>query len=99
MKKTYTPEFKIQVAKEYLNTDAGYRLLARRYGVDKKTIKDWVDRYQIFGEEYFYQNNKGRKKTYTDVDYQHMTKDEKIHYLEMENEILKKANALILGRK
>lgn len=43
---SYTTDFKEIVIKEYLNTDIGYRPLARKYNIPgKETVKKWVLEY------------------------------------------------------
>ena len=48
----YSYEFKHMVVMEYLNGQAGYDSLAKKYGIpSSKRIKEWVARYRHFGEE------------------------------------------------
>ena len=87
--KKYTVEYKIQIVKEYLETDLGYRLLSQKHGINATQIKDWVKIYRAHGEEGLIKSKQGRTKKFDN-----MTKDEQIEYLLMEIEILKKACAL-----
>jgi len=50
----YSPDTKLMVVEEYLNTNIGYKPLAKKYGMDSKTIRDWVKRFEEFGTDYFY---------------------------------------------
>lgn len=99
----YSAEFKLRIVEEYLSGEGGSEALARKYGLsDSKRVRDWVKIYKEHGPEYFSIEtrgrgtkadgvNKGRPKK---VSLDDMTKDEQIAYLKMENEILKKVQAL-----
>ena len=91
MNRKFSPEFKLQVIEE-LKTH-GFRELERKYDIDHSVIRGWKQKFDEYGEEYFYQNHRiphnKRKPNYNE-----MNDKEKIHFLEMENDILKKAIAL-----
>lgn len=45
----YTEQFKLQVVREYLSGDEGFRLLAQRYALDRGTLREWVAAYRHHG--------------------------------------------------
>ncbi|WP_147431771.1 transposase, partial [Mesotoga sp. H07pep.5.4] len=40
--RSFSSEFKIEVVKEYLETDRSYRELGRKYGLSSSSICNWV---------------------------------------------------------
>jgi len=40
--RSFSSEFKIEVVKEYLETDRSYRELGRKYGLSPSAICNWV---------------------------------------------------------
>ena len=58
--KKYTVEYKMQIVKEYLETDLGYRLLSQKHGINATQIKDWVKIYRAHGEEGLIKSKQGR---------------------------------------
>lgn len=94
----YTPEFKLQIIKEYLSSEEiGFLTLAKKYNIpSKETVRKWVLKYNQYGEEYFYQEQRGCSQKIPTCDLDSMTLEEQNHYLRMENDILKKAIALNL---
>jgi len=51
-KKKYSNEFKLAVVQEYLTGDnGGYTILARKHGVDRDHLREWVDAYKANGIE------------------------------------------------
>lgn len=102
--RNYSPEFKIQVVEDYLSgKSGGIKSVSEKYKLsNEKRVRDWVKIYKQCGLEAFLIETRGRstkadgvnkgrplKKTLDD-----MTKDEQIAYLKMENDILKKVQAL-----
>lgn len=57
---TYTPEFRIAVAKEKLNGNISYHELGRKYGINKCVIQSWVYKYTERGEEALKADNRNR---------------------------------------
>ena len=49
----HTPEFKAKVSQAYLSGEGSYGYLAEKYKVGKKTIHQWVAKYQRYGIEEF----------------------------------------------
>lgn len=103
----YSPEFKIKIVKEYLKGGISYESLIKKYNIkDTRQIRDWVKKYQEFGESSFYEEKRGRKGDSTgrppkELDLNSLTKDEQIEYLkkqlyykQLENDVLKKVAAL-----
>ena len=94
--KKYSPEFKEEVAKSYLNGEGGYGFIANKYNLpDKSFVKRWVLNYKdnnnYFKEEKRGRSSKGRPKS---VKLEEMSLEEQVKYLKMENDILKKVRAL-----
>ena len=58
--KQYTPEFKIQCAKEVLKGKKTQREIAKENGMTDRNVRRWVKDYQEHGEEYFYQEHRGK---------------------------------------
>ena len=53
-KSPHTPEWKIKIIKKYLSGEGSYESLARAHGIGKRTLIDWVRRYQEHGTSVFY---------------------------------------------
>ena len=53
-KSQHTPEWKIAIVKKYLSGEGSYDSIARAHGIDKRTLIDWVRRYQEHGASVFY---------------------------------------------
>lgn len=60
-KPKYSPEFKIEVAKVYLNGEGSYNSLAEKYGIGHKSVETWVVRFRAQGEVGFI-NGSGNKR-------------------------------------
>lgn len=91
--KKYSDELKKKVVEEYL---AGARMsdLVRKHELsDKNRIRLWRDQYLEHGS-FPDRRGKGSKGRPHKTDTSKMTKDEYIHYLEMENDILKHLSSL-----
>ena len=56
----YTPEFKIQCVKEVLEGKKSEWKIAKEYEISRSSIQQWIEHYQIHGEEYFYEEHRGR---------------------------------------
>ena len=58
----YTPEFKVAVAKEAIETDQSSRQLAKKYNIGaSSTVLTWTNLYKKYGESYFYKNEKKKE--------------------------------------
>lgn len=93
MNKKYSDELKEQVVKEYL---AGAKMmeLVRKYDLSNENrIRIWRDKYLKYGG---FPDGRGKKGTGRPrkIDPSSMTQQEYIHYLEMENDILKQLRSL-----
>lgn len=53
-KSPHTPEWKITIIKKYLSGEGSYESLARAHKIGKRTLRDWVCRYQEQGASIFY---------------------------------------------
>jgi transposase-like protein len=60
-KPKYSPEFKIEVAKAYLNGEGSYYSLAEKYGIGHKSVETWAIRFRTQGESGF-TNGSGNKR-------------------------------------
>lgn len=100
----YSAEFKVEVVIAYLNGKYGGQVAtANHFCLRSKTqLCNWVKLYKKYGSKAFMFEkrgraaktdgvNKGRQKK---VNLDELTKDEQITYLKMENDILKKVQAL-----
>lgn len=92
----YSAEFKIRIVKSILSGEDSIRGSAKRHGIEHSVIRKWVNHYKAYGEEYLLSEQRGRhqKPKINEVDLDSMTLEEQVHYLKMENAILKKAKAL-----
>ena len=61
--KQYSFKFKMKVVKEYLDGRGGYTSIARKYKVDRTQINEWVNRYNVMGEEGLKKSRQNRKHT------------------------------------
>ena len=52
--KELSPEEKLWAVKEYLSGEGSTYSIADKYGVTDTSIRRWVDRYKIDGEQAFY---------------------------------------------
>lgn len=48
-KSPHTPEFRSKVSQEYLDGIGSYNYLSAKYNIGCKTLKEWVDKYRIYG--------------------------------------------------
>jgi transposase-like protein len=100
----YSPEFKIKVVEAYLSGEfGGSKKTANYFGLPSKDrVMKWVKRYKESGPQSSFVETRGRatkvdninKGRLKKVNLDEMTKDEQIAYLKMENDILKKVQAL-----
>lgn len=47
----YNATFKAQIVQEYLNGLGSYQQLAKKYGLNKSQVANWVDRFKRLGSE------------------------------------------------
>ena len=99
---SYSPALKVRVVKEYLAGETSQARLAKKYNIpSKRQVAKWVQLYEEHGSAYFQEERRGRSANggrppkRIGADKSSMSKDEYIRYLEMENAILKKAEALM----
>ncbi len=59
----YSPEFKIEVAKAYLNGEGSYESIAKKYGVGHTSVEAWSLYFRLHGEQGF--THRTGNKTYT----------------------------------
>lgn len=90
---TYTPEYRLQVANLVLVQDYSIREAAEAMGVGKSTVDKWVRQVRL--EQ---QNKAAQSSVPIGADQQRIRELEKeIRRINEENEILKKASALLLS--
>jgi transposase len=91
-KKHYEENFKKQIVKIYNQGNHSYKELSERYGIAASTMRQWVIRYnntRSFNAE----DNK------TDEEKRIKELEKKVKQLETENDILKQAALLLLGKR
>ena len=59
----YSYEFKLKVVQECLNGHESMRSVGRRYGVDDKNIRTWINNYKHFGKDSLRRSR--QQQTYT----------------------------------
>ena len=107
LKRRYSGEFKLSVVKEKLASNIGYRELGRKYNINHVVIQKWERIYLSEGADGLLQEQRGRttkeasprvgrprKKALTPVDEDLIAE---VQRLRMENEYLKKLQALVRG--
>ena len=57
-KSKYSPELRIQIAREYLSGQSSINNLEKQYGIDSGTIVQWIKQYKSKGATVFYSNGK-----------------------------------------
>ena len=60
-KSKHTPEFRAQVAQEYLDGLGSIQSLANTYNIGYSTLKEWIYKYRIHGISAFVSGNGNRK--------------------------------------
>ena len=103
-RKRYSSELKVKVLKEYLEGNIRPSDLVRKYDLSSRFIlRDWIRKYRKGGFDELYVDNRGKSSTgrpkKNNVNYDLMTDKEKISYLEMEVEILKKLKEIQKGNQ
>lgn len=105
----YSGQFRLDVVKERMQTGASYRAMAHKYHINHAVIMRWERIYLEEGEEELLKErrgrqtkeenpSKGRPRKYSKKVEQDLL--DEVQQLRMENEYLKKLNALIRdGRK
>jgi transposase-like protein len=56
--KNYEPEFKLRLAKEYLETDKTLEEVAQENGISSKTLNNWTVKYREEGEGAFFKGSR-----------------------------------------
>ena len=64
--KYYEPEFKLRLAKDYLETDKTLEEVAQENGISSKTLNNWTVKYREEGEGAFLKGVRVSRKTGTD---------------------------------
>lgn len=85
LRRTFDPEFKINVVEMHLKANKSVRGLCEMYDLDRQTIHRWKKQYLEEGKQSFINKRLINAKELDDI--------------KMENEILKKANAYFAQKK
>lgn len=97
--KKYTAEFKVEVVKAYLSNEyRGVDQITKMYDLkSNRRICEWLKIYKEKGPEGFLIETRGRnsKGRPISIKLDEMSLEEQVKYLKMENDILKKAQALL----
>lgn len=96
----YSAEFKIEVVKAYLSNEyGGMARIANKYNLRIKRVSDWIKIYRNKGPEAFLVETRGRNSNgggkLKTIRLDEMSLEEQVKYLKMENDILKKVQALL----
>lgn len=114
--KKYSPEFKISVILDMLESQTSYNKINKKYGITgHHTVKGWIDIYLSEGAVGFYENRyekaidmekrkRGRPKKVIGKQQKDLLAElkelkEQNELLRMENDFLKKLDALIQAEK
>ena len=92
LRRTFDPEFKINVVEMHLKANKSIRELCEIYDLDRQTIHRWKNQYLEKGKQSFTNKNVINEKELVKLRKQ-------LYDLRMENEILKKANAYFAQKK
>ena len=92
LRRTFDPEFKINVVEMHLKANKSIRELCEIYDLDRQTIHRWKNQYLEKGKQSFTNKNVINEKELVKLRKQ-------LDDLRMENEILKKANAYFAQKK
>lgn len=109
-KRTYSVEFKLEVVKHVQNGNSRAKT-ALIYNIDKQLVRNWCLKYAEKGTKGLSNSRRrkmlredrteadlpiSKKETHTEKDYQKLEK--RLRHAEMENEFLKKLDALVRER-
>lgn len=61
-------DFKRTVVRDYLEGTAGFRVLATKHGIDRSTVRQWVDVYRQHGEDGLRRKARGQGVHYSAQD-------------------------------
>lgn len=92
LRRTFDPEFKINVVEMHLKANKSIRELCEIYDLYRQTIHRWKNQYLEKGKQSFTNKNVINEKELVKLRKQ-------LDDLRMENEILKKANAYFAQKK
>lgn len=92
LRRTFDPEFKINVVEMHLKANKSIRELCEIYDLDRQTIHRWKNQYLEKWKQSFTNKNVINEKELVKLRKQ-------LDDLRMENEILKKANAYFAQKK
>lgn len=91
--KRYTAEEKIKYAKMLANGEATANGLGKETGIHPSVLRDWRERYNEYGESYFYEEHRGKNGSGNPYAALHTSKNlTRDQYLEIENLKLKIEN-------
>lgn len=98
----YTKEFKLEVVQAYLSNEyGGFEQVAKKFSLpDKSRVQDWLRLYNEKGSNAFQTETRGKGRSGKSgrpklIKLEEMSLEEQNQYLRMENDILKKVQALL----
>jgi len=91
--RSFSSEFKRQLAKEFLNGRAGLHGLARRYSLSRNLIRRWIRKYEA-GELTDEAGRGGRRCTSLSTSARSLSSSAKVGQLTMEVDLLKQRTQL-----
>jgi len=56
--KRYDPEFKLRLAKEFVETDKTLEEIAQENGISSKTLNNWAMKYRKEGKDEFFKGSR-----------------------------------------
>jgi len=94
-RRTFSREYKLQTIKQVIEEGKRIAEVSKSLGITEQTIYRWLREYDKYGEEAF----KGFGNARVDSEYRIKLLEKKNKQLEQENEILKKYQVFLKGRR
>ena len=94
-RRTFSKEYKLQTIKQVIEEGKRITEVSKSLGITEQTVYRWLREYDKYGEEAF----KGSGNARTDSEYRIKLLEKKNKQLEQENEILKKYQVFLKGRR
>ena len=94
-RRTFSKEYKLQTIKQVIEEGKRITEVSESLGITEQTVYRWLREYDKYGEEAF----KGFGNARVDSEYRIKLLEKKNKQLEQENEILKKYQVFLKGRR
>ena len=94
-RRTFSKEYKLQTIKQVIEEGKRIANVSEALGITEQTIYRWLREYDKYGKEAF----KGPGNARVDNEYKIKLLEKKNKQLELENEILKKYQVFLKGRR